>query len=108
MPCTGQNSSIPFYGYDNQSSATNQDWTMDLNANITGTGYWHKVSTGPGGYEAVCTDSAPPPTNQCVSIGETIGWSDPNADKNAWAWADFVNTGPGTLDRNVTSTSVAS
>ncbi|MFH1239817.1 MAG: hypothetical protein V1672_01245 [Candidatus Diapherotrites archaeon] len=111
--CSGQTSVTPFYAYDNQSSpSTNQTWTMDLNANLAETGLWHKVSTGSGGYEAVCTDSAPPDTTHCVYVMTTtpveIGTGiTPAGDKNAWAWADFEGAVVGTIDRNVTSTSSA-
>lgn len=109
--CAGQTSGTPFYAYDNQGTV--QDWTMDLNANITGTGLFHKVSTGSGGYEAVCTDTAPPDTTHCVYVMTTTPVQiavniDSAVDANAWAWADFVDIGGSITDRNVTHTSIAS
>ena len=102
VACSGQTPLVPFYSYDNQSSSTLQDWTMDLNYNLDTSKFRHKVSNDANGYEGVCTDLQPPASGHCLNvdtnaaklIGDEIGWADPTADINAWAWADFINVTP--------------
>ncbi|MEK6941560.1 MAG: hypothetical protein AABW85_01755 [archaeon] len=106
----GQTSTIPFFIYDNQSTASSDiNFTLDLNAALP-SALALKVSktyTGWSGagscqdIDANCVDV----TTASKNIGKAT-YTGGTQDFNIWVFGDFIGAGTGSTDRNVTHTSV--
>ncbi|GEM_PF-2811184 len=106
----GQNSVIPFFVYDNQStSSSDLNITLDLNASLPAS-LLLKVSKIFAGWAGSCTGNT---DNNCLSVTTTAAnagkatYSTGSQDLNIFVWGDFVSAGAGSTDRNARSTSVA-
>jgi len=108
--CQGQSSIQPFFKFANTSTtSSDENWDMNLDIGLAAT-YRLKIGVVSTAYQANCADVQPPTTGCVTVLGTTnirianaIAY---NADKNAWAWADFVSATPaGDYNRTLYHTS---